>query len=59
MLTANMKKPVGREVSEIQGSLRVGGSEEEVRLGQGVQIYLAGQPQVGKDQPGTGMGNYR
>lgn len=38
MLTANMKKPVGREMSEIQGSLRVGGSEEEARLGQGVRF---------------------
>lgn len=46
MLTANMKKLVGREMLEIQGSLRVGGSGEEVRLGQGVRIYLPGQPQV-------------
>ena len=59
VLTANMNKPVGREMSEIQGFLRVGGSEEEVRLGQGVRIYPAGQPQVGQDQPGIGMGNYR
>lgn len=41
-----MKKLVGREMLEIQGSLRVGGSGEEVRLGQGVRIYLPGQPQV-------------
>ena len=46
MLTANMKKLVGKEMSEIQGSLRVGGSGEGVRLGQGVGIYLPGQPRV-------------
>ena len=47
MLTANMKKLVGKEMSEIQGSLRVGGSGEGVRLGQGVGIYLPpGQPWV-------------
>lgn len=46
MLTANVKKLVGREMSEVRGSLRVGGSGEEVRLGQGVGISLPGQPQV-------------
>ena len=46
MLTANMKRLVGKEMSEIQGSLRVGGSGEGVRLGQGVGIYLPGQPRV-------------